>query len=232
MAFVIMKIKDGLPVTRDVRFFDLGGGLFLSAHGLVDSTGAEMIGEKAKASSIPTNFATDQHLLGRGIVNVSDSFTRPADTTAYAIGDLVANSTVAGSVVPFTFSGAGRFAQGAGVVSRCRLFKTSTTLTNAQFTVHLFKTSPTVTVGDNAAFNVAGVFACNNGLNYIGKFPITMDTAFSDGANGAATPGANTDDMHFKLSAGTSLFALLEARAAYVPVSGEVFTAILEAEQT
>ena len=31
------------------------------------------------------------------------SFTRPADTTAYASGDLVANSTTAGSVIPMTF---------------------------------------------------------------------------------------------------------------------------------
>jgi hypothetical protein len=34
---------------------------------------------------------------------VSARFTRPSDTTAYASGDLVANSTTAGSVVPMSF---------------------------------------------------------------------------------------------------------------------------------
>lgn len=32
------------------------------------------------------------------ITTLSGSFTRPSDTTAYASGDLVANSTTAGSV--------------------------------------------------------------------------------------------------------------------------------------
>ena len=36
--------------------------------------------------------------------NQSQSFTRPGDTTPYASGDLVANSTTAGSVVPLTFT--------------------------------------------------------------------------------------------------------------------------------
>jgi hypothetical protein len=31
------------------------------------------------------------------------SFTRPADATAYASGDIVANSVTAGSVVPLNF---------------------------------------------------------------------------------------------------------------------------------
>jgi hypothetical protein len=35
----------------------------------------------------------------KGHALASASFTRPADTTAYASGDLVANSTTAGSVV-------------------------------------------------------------------------------------------------------------------------------------
>ena len=38
-------------------------------------------------------------------INSSASFTRPGDTTAYASGDLVANSTTAGSVVTPDSSG-------------------------------------------------------------------------------------------------------------------------------
>ena len=34
----------------------------------------------------------------------SGTFTRPTDTTAYTSGDLVGNSTTAGSVVPLSFT--------------------------------------------------------------------------------------------------------------------------------
>jgi hypothetical protein len=42
--------------------------------------------------------------IGGHIAVVSASFTRPADTNAYAAGDLVANSVTAGSVIPMTFA--------------------------------------------------------------------------------------------------------------------------------
>jgi hypothetical protein len=229
-----LTVKDSAAAVKTLRFKDLGAGILAAYHILLDSTGAEVLGEKAKASGIPTNFATDQHLLGRGVSPVSDPFTRPNDVIPYAIGDLVANSTVAGSVVPFQFAGAARFSQGAGRISRCRLIKSTASLTNAQFTVHLFNTSPTVTVGDNAQLNNAGLFACNNAANYIGPIPVTMTTAFSDGATGSGLPGggAGADEFLFKLTAGTTLYALLEARAAYTPGAQEIFTAKLETEQT
>jgi hypothetical protein len=227
-----LTVKDSSAAVKTLRFKDLGAGILAAYHILLDSTGAEVLGEKAKASCLPTAFSTDQHLLGRGVVNFSDPFTRPADTTAYATGDLIANSTVAGSVIPFQFLGAARIGAGAGVISRCRLFKTTASLTNAQFRLYLFKTSPTVSVGDNAAFNTAGALACNNGANYLGKFDFTMDVSFSDGATGSALPGNGADDIHFKLTSGTTVYGLLEARAAYTPGSAEIFTATFEAEQT
>ena len=38
------------------------------------------------------------------IKKVTDSFTRPANTTQYTAADLVANNATAGSVVPLTFN--------------------------------------------------------------------------------------------------------------------------------
>jgi len=50
----------------------------------------------------------------------SASFTRPANTTAYADGDLVANSATAASVVPLTFTSSR--VVGHGTIARVRLY--------------------------------------------------------------------------------------------------------------
>lgn len=137
------------------------------------------------------------------------SFNRPADTTAYASGDLVANSTTAGSVLPLTLEVA-RAAGGNQLVRRVRMRKSGTGITNAAFRVHFYAALPTVTNGDN------GVWLSAGSANYLGFADVTIDKAFSDGAVGVAAPAA---DVLF--NGGTGLFALVEARGAYTPVSGE-----------
>jgi hypothetical protein len=143
---------------------------------------------------------------------VSARFTRPADTTAYASGDLVANSTTAGSVVPLSY------AVGGGVfqIRRVRIFKSGTSTTNAAFRVHLYTASMTAANGDNAAWST------NRAANYLGSVDVTVDKAFTDGAAGVATVEANC-------AVPGTLYALIEARGAYTPASAEVFNVVLEA---
>ena len=79
-------------------------------------------------------------------INSSASFTRPGDTTAYASGDLVANSTTAGSVVtPVVPVSRSRRVPSAEQlrVDRIKLLKSTVTTTNASFRVHLYKAAPT-----------------------------------------------------------------------------------------
>lgn len=148
------------------------------------------------------------------------TMTRPADTVAYASGDLVANSTTAGSVVPITLAVA-RKNDGTVVIPRVRLKKNNTSVTNAQFRVHLYKTSPTVTNGDNGAW-------LTTESNYIGYCDINMDRVFSDGAKGFGVP-ATGNQFIIEPDTGTqNIYALLEARAAYTPTSGEIFTLAVE----
>jgi hypothetical protein len=151
-------------------------------------------------------------------------FTRPADTTAYASGDLVANSTTAGSVVPMTFNTA-RDTGAGGVISRVRLRKSGTSITSASFRLHLYNVSPTVSNGDNGAWLTTGAGT------YIGSFDITMDKAFSDGAVGVGIPTVGTD-IRFRLRSGSTHYGVLEARAAYTPANAEVFTVELEVVQS
>lgn len=155
------------------------------------------------------------------VANPSASFTRPADTTAYASGDLVANSTTAGSVVPMSFTAA-RVSAGGFRVRRARIKKSDATLTNAQFRLHLYGADPSastgITNGDGAAW-------LTKHANYIGSIDITVDKAFSDSSAGSAAPAAT---LHVTLASGQTVWGLLEARAAYVPVSAESFTVALE----
>jgi hypothetical protein len=148
----------------------------------------------------------------------SASFTRPADTTAYASGDLMANSTTAGSVVAMTFSpvtkGSGRSAQ----IRRVRVSKTGTSVTNASVRLHLYTTSSiTAANGDN------GAWSTDKAANYVGSVDVTIDKAMTDGAAGNATCEFNINSL--------SLYGLLEARGAYTPASAEVFTVTLESAE-
>lgn len=153
--------------------------------------------------------------VGSPILTPSGSFNRPADTTAYAAGDLVANSTTAGSVTPVGLVAA-RVALGGLSIRRMRLRKSTTSLTNASFRVHAYSVQPTVSNGDNGAWLTPM-------SGYLGAFDVTMDKAHSDGASGQGVPMVGSE-VSAKLASGQTVYFLVEARAAYTPGSGETFT--------
>lgn len=154
--------------------------------------------------------------------NIVATFTRPADTTPYTTGDLVANSTTAGSVVPLELRGFAVNNQASTIIRRVELVKSGTSTTNAAFRVHIFRRPPaTITNGDNGAYSVSGA------ADYIDSLNITMDRAFTDGAAGIGVPLVGSEILvRFTGSTtqGQSLFALIEARGDYTPASAEIFT--------
>lgn len=179
--------------------------------------------DQLHADLIAATPAGENHIgqVGGTTVNPTDNFTRPADTTQYASGDLVANSTTAGSVTPGTLTVA-RIAGGSGMLRRIKLHKSGTSVTSASFRVHFFRSAPsTITNGDNGVFSVSGV------ADYIGAFDVTLDRAFTDGACGFGTPIVGTE-MSFKLASGTTLRYLIEARGTYTPANAEVFTVTMD----
>lgn len=144
---------------------------------------------------------------------VSAAVTRPADTTPYTSGDLVANSVTAGSVAPLTFTSA----TGFGAMVAARIEKSDKSTTNASFDLHLFGTSPVVTNGDN------GALAFANLADYLGKVSVTVAAApvgTSSGSSGSASASAISPG-------GGVIYGLLAATAAYTPASGETFTVTL-----
>jgi hypothetical protein len=154
------------------------------------------------------------------ITALGASFTRPNDTTAYASGDLVANSVTAGSVTPMTFNGwtAG---QAQTIMLRIRIVKTGTTPTNASFRVHFYESSPVCANGDN------GAWSTDKAAGYLGNIDMAAMFAFTDGCSGFGSAAAGSE-MRLRLSSGGTIYALMEARAAYTPAANEVFTVKLE----
>lgn len=156
--------------------------------------------------------------LARGFAAPTASFTRPTDTTAYAVGDLVANSVTAGLVAPLSLT-VGRVTAPWGRIKRVRLSKTTTVLTAAAFRAHFYAVSPTPANGDNAAWST------DQAATYVGAVGVTMDKAFTDGAFGMA------DCEIAYIAAAQTLYALIEAAAPYSPGNAEVFTLAADIEQ-
>lgn len=156
------------------------------------------------------------------ILNPEKGFTRPADITAYASGDLVANSTTVADVVALKFA-TGTSPKEGLMIRRARLRKSGTSTMNASFRLHLFSNKPTPTTnGDNGALEVSDT------PGYLGSFDFTLSTAFTDGAVGFAAPAVGSEIL---AAVDGAIFGILEARAAYTPSSGEVFKVQLEVVQ-
>lgn len=159
----------------------------------------------------------------------SSSFTRLANTTAYASGQLVADSASAGTVTKLSWN-IHRSPSGSVRINRAKIKKSGTGVTNASFRLHLYSSSPTPANAD------AGVWSTTES-GYLGFIDIVVDKAFSDGASGHGVPVyTNVCQIDVRLPgtsdlpAGKKIYGLLEARGAYTPASGEVFTVYLEIE--
>ena len=156
------------------------------------------------------------------INNLAASFTRPNDTAAYGAGDLVANSTTAGAVVPLRIDLGNIVAAGHGItrITRARLTKSGTSPANASFRIHLYEAAPVPQNGDN------GAWSTDSAASWLGGIDVASMLAFTDGCTGTGSATAGSE-MFLRL-AGAAIFALIEAKAAYTPVANEVFTLTLE----
>lgn len=163
--------------------------------------------------------------VGGKIVTPTTSTTRPADVTAYAVGDLVANSTTAASVVALSFTSAGRIASGNGAIVGASIQKSTNVTTSVALRLHLFTVVPTfVTSGDNTAMTTVVVASAKG---YLGYIDVPAFTGFSDVAWGSGAPDNSRGLIPFVAAATPTIFGVLEARGAFTPASAEVFTVFL-----
>lgn len=142
-------------------------------------------------------------------------FTRPADTTPYAEGDLIANSVTAGSVSGIAFAGATKTgAGGSGQISKVK-FRTSAVIAQA-IRVHFLKTNHAVTNGDNGAL----LFTSLDIDNYIGSVDISAVASGRDsiGSGGSILVSkALEQPLDYELASGDTIYAFIQALAAFTP---------------
>jgi len=164
---------------------------------------------------------------GKYKTTVAASYTRPADTTAYATGDVVCNSTTAPVVL--TFTGMARANAGTGRIVGARLISDSAAGTKGDFELHLFDLSTVTIQNDNAAWAPTDAHM----LNEVG--PIAFGSAPYVGSGNEIyrlSEGAGGLPLAFKCAAAdANLYGILVVRSAYTPANAGVITIELEVEQ-
>ena len=144
--------------------------------------------------------------------------TRPADTTAYAAGDAISNSTTAPTTGGFTLTGAARKSGGSGIITDICVMTSADPSTRLSGEVFIFDAAVT-NINDNAAFAVSDteIKTC------VGVVPFSF---FDAGNNGLShMTGLN---ILFTCSGSADLRFLLRARNAYTPANAEVITVVVK----
>ncbi|HYF36197.1 MAG TPA: hypothetical protein VD994_12965 [Prosthecobacter sp.] len=174
--------------------------------------------------------ASENHLgeVGLRHIRVQGSFTRPANTTAYATGDVMNDSTSAPTVA--TITNVARKPGAGGRIVSAQLHS-SQNGTWADIDVFIFSATIASPGNDNAAFTPSDAEMLT--LQTVLKFPAANAVI----GNATAAAGGNSfiplPDLSrvFQCAANTTtLYWVPVARGSYTPVSAEVFTLVLGVE--
>jgi hypothetical protein len=155
-------------------------------------------------------------LSSASLTTPSSVLTRPANTTAYAVGNLIASNVTAGSVVVPSFNIA--TSGGHAVIPRLRLATNATTgWSSITLQVTLFTTAPTYANGDGGAYAIA-----TGSANIIARYQVALsqfgDSAWGDainitGSSPVVNPSAAAIYWDMQVVSGTP-----------TPISGQTFT--------
>jgi hypothetical protein len=179
-----------------------------------------------------TSGGTSSTVLGAGEAHIGEvagniaviavEETRPADTTAYTIGDVVSNNAT--TTVLMQFANIFRVAGGTGYIVGIKIATDKKSIT-PRLRIHLFNASNPTVAADNAAFKEVYADSAKR-LTYYDMPAMTTatDTTNSD--------MSRTFDMTcripVKAAAGSrDLFLAKEALDAFTPASGQKFSVTL-----
>ena len=156
--------------------------------------------------------------------NPTSTLTRPNNTTAYSINDLIASNTTAGSIVVPTVTVTRFAASGGKITGVCLTTPQTSGLDLVQIRIRFWRTAPTYTNGDNGAYAVA-----TGASGYLGKAEVTLEQ-FGDGATGCA-PIYERSDLRIKLASGSTIGWDMQVLTAFTPSANQTFTMTLDAEE-
>ncbi|RWC25925.1 MAG: hypothetical protein EOS27_27115 [Mesorhizobium sp.] len=237
LATTLVGLLDGLEgilgtTSGAAVITDANGTVQQYLRGLVKRW-VDALGTGTAAAALRTTLATDVGLpAGTSLIGkvktkfieaVAATMTRPNDTNAYAANDAIANNTTAGSVTPFSFS-LSDVNDDLVTIERLRLITTDTGVAGKALRMWLFRASPTVGAGDNAAFTAPRA-------TFIGSLSGTLRT-FSDGSGGIFVPDEGSRIITLPTSGAKTVFGLLQTLEAVAsPLAQSTWIATLEGFQ-
>lgn len=150
---------------------------------------------------------------------VKSTLTRPANTTAYAQNDLIADNTTAGSIVVPSL----KVPRNGMIMRRVRLHTDKTSgMGSFAGLIEFWTAAPTFTNGDNGAYAVA-----TGADNWIGVVTTATMTQVADGAYAAGSAPTTGDEI--LLRSGDLYWSLKESDSSgFTPASGQTFTLYAE----
>ena len=154
--------------------------------------------------------------VGYRLVQASTSFTRPADTIAYAVGDAVTNSTSAPVVFQLDLGALGATAGQQLEIRKLAVVSSVKGATLPLFNVFLSNVTFTAT-NDNAALDITDAVMEADGSWF------ACDVSNSTVSN-ARCSYVNIASPMVLAAADTKLYGTIQAANAYTPASGEKFT--------
>lgn len=153
--------------------------------------------------------------------------TRPNDTTTYTIGDVINESDSSGT--GWVFDTAVRTPGGSGSIKRVYINDSAYVATNLSAELFLFDTVVGVD-NDNATFTPSDAEM----LTCVAVIPVSTARpgTITAGAGGNSLLESAAVDIPFKCAATSqTLYGVLVAKNAYVPVAQEIFTIRLIIQQ-
>lgn len=156
---------------------------------------------------------------------LSDSYTRPANTTTYAANDTISDSA---TVLTFDFGYGDSITQNgiSGIIVEAYLIDSAYQSTALQADLLLFDTTVTVPT-DNAACALTDAEM----LTCIARIPFNtqiIGLPTTGTAGNCIYASGQVNEIFACASGDDALYGVLVARNAYVPISAEVFTVKLK----
>lgn len=188
-------------------------------------------GTQTTSNSLAINPASDAsfvvgagtNFIGRSGVRTfraAANFTRPADTTAYAVNDAITNSTSSPTVLSADLASFGGANNGFICITNARVISDAAQSTLPLANVIIFNQTFTAT-NDNSALSITDAVAQTGGI------VIPCLNTYNLGANSRCVSDNGQWIMQLG-AASTSIFFTLQAANAYTPVSGERFDVVID----
>lgn len=192
---------------------------------MADNTELDPMSGGDNIRSLDFSGVKNQQIVNGNIVRVEDTMTPLSHTDTYAVGDLVAvalDGSTLSATSSFVLANAFRDAKVGGLLTQIALRLNSTVLTDADFRVHFFDTDPFATApvagaGDQDPFNLADAAADD----WLGAVDVSINMQLFAGYSiGVGVPLL---PMPIRAAAGTTIWGVLQTRAAYVGKSSQAF---------